>query len=161
MRRRGLGLVGNKHVLCRLFILWRQFYDSNPRFAGVMLITQHVLSQIKILRTHPTASPNPSTMVHMPASTSHLSLLCKPTMLNNSQPTADLHAAPTATKNPARTNPQSMSISSAAMLFAITAQLTALAALGRSYSHTISNIGNNFVHELTISAVLSGVGRGW
>ena len=147
-------------MLCRLFILRRQLYDSNPRFAGMMLIAR-MYFQIKILRTHPTASPSPSTMVHMPASTSHLSLLCKPTMPNNSQPTADRHAAPTATKNPARTNPQSMSISRAAMLFAITAQLTALAALGRSYSHTISNIGNSFVHELTISAVLSGVERGW
>ena len=50
-----------------------------------------------------------------------------------------------------------MSISSAAILFTITAQLTAVAELGRSYSHMISKIGKSFVQEDTNSAVDKGV----
>jgi hypothetical protein len=46
------------------------------------------------------------------------------------------------------------------MLFTITAQLTAVAELGKSYSQTISSIGKSFVQDDTSSAVDSGVGFG-
>jgi hypothetical protein len=42
----------------------------------------------------------------------------------------------------------------------MTAQLTADAADGRSYSQTMSKIGKSFVQELTMRAVDSGVGLG-
>jgi hypothetical protein len=47
-------------------------------------------------------------------------------------PTTALQTAPRKTKMPALKKPQSMSISTAATLFTITAHDTALAALGRS-----------------------------
>jgi hypothetical protein len=62
-------------------------------------------------------------------------------------------SAPIITNPNAFPYPQSIRISKAATLFTITAQLTADAADGKSYSQTIRRMGNSFVHELTISAV--------
>lgn len=77
----------------------------------------------QISHTHPlTSSPmlHPSHPVPNPAA------------LHKPQATHALIPAPTPTNTPALTYPQSMSISSAATLFTITAQLTAVAELGRS-----------------------------
>jgi hypothetical protein len=65
-----------------------------------------------------------------------------------------------ATNNPALTYPQSIKISSAAILFTITAQLTAVALARKSDSQMMSTMGKSFVQEETRRAVLRGVGCG-
>lgn len=84
----------------------------------------------------------------------------KPTALSNPQLVNALQPAPMAISSVAREYPQSMRISSAAMLFTMTAQLTADALLGRSYSQTISSSGKSFVQLDTSSAVDKGLGCG-
>lgn len=69
-------------------------------------------------------------------------------------PIPALNTAPTAAKAAALTYPQSSRISSAATLLIMTAQLTALALLGRSYFQTNNISGKSFVKLLTSKAVL-------
>lgn len=75
-------------------------------------------------------------------------------------PTPALKIAPTAARTAALTYPQSNKISNAATLLIMTAQETALALLGKSYFHTSSRSGNNFVKLDTNNAVLTSAGCG-
>jgi len=99
------------------------------------------------LRVSEAASPNTAKRK------SPQTLSSNPAELKTSQATQALAMAPTTTSASAWPYPQSIRISKAATLFTMTAQLTADAADGKSYSHTMSKIGNSLVHELTMRAV--------
>jgi len=83
-----------------------------------------------------------------------------PTEANTKHPINALHDAPTAAKPTACKILQSSKIFKAAILFIMTAQLTALAEDGKSYDHIRSKRGNNFVNDDMRSAELTSDGWG-